>query len=67
MKLNKGKWLQEKTNSVNFMFNMFSNIYFLSHVYSKIKKVIPKNFFFCAYVIPSVGLSAFKIIFHSGK
>jgi hypothetical protein len=54
------KKASEETNSINFTYNMFSDIYNLSHVCSKILKLIHKITFFCADMFHSAGLSCIQ-------
>jgi hypothetical protein len=42
LELNEANDFKKETNSINFMCNMFSTIYFLSHLCSKNTKLILK-------------------------
>jgi hypothetical protein len=59
--------LKEETNSINVMYNMFSNIYILSNVSRKCTKLLHKITFFVQTWFLVWGCLIFGIIFHSRK
>jgi hypothetical protein len=66
--LNKGWWLKGGNfNSINVMYNTFSNIYFLSNVSLTSMKLIHKITFSMQIWFLAWGCLIFGIIFHSGK